>query len=245
VAYANRGVARVRGGDVAGAITDYTQALRLNPGDPEVYFNRGDAQVLAGDHASAIADFTRAIDASPGFARAIFNRGTVHMRVGNRRDALADWRAAIALERDPWTKAGMERSASLDASETMPLVAATTLPAGASPAPPSFVAAPATPRVVAAAEASAPLTAAPPSVAPPSVRPPSVAPPSTAAAPALPAIPAEDLDARTLANRALSRELDGDHPGAMADLGAAIVKESDPVRRASMQHLLQLLQTSQ
>jgi hypothetical protein len=58
-------------------------------------------------------------------------------------------------------------------------------------------------------------------------------------------MPSEALDARTLANRALSREIDGDRPGAIADLRAAIVKESDPERRAGMQHLLRLLQTPQ
>jgi len=53
----------------------------------------------------------------------------------------------------------------------------------------------------------------------------------------------QELDARSLANRALSRELDGDRPGAIADLSAAIAKESDPARRASMENLLQLLQS--
>jgi|SRR5215831_2401062 len=74
-------------------------------------------------------------------------------------------------------------------------------------------------------------------------------PPSGESAPQGPAAPpsptetAEELDARSLANRALSRELDGDRPGAIADLSAAIAKESDPARRASMENLLQLLQS--
>jgi tetratricopeptide (TPR) repeat protein len=229
---------------VAGGIVDYTQALQLNPGDAETHFNRGNAYVLAGDHVSAIADFTRAIEASPGFARAIFNRGTAHKRAGNRAGALADWRAAIDLERDPWTKAGMERSTGLELSAAMPLVTATTPPAGPSapPQPPSFVAAPPAPFV--AAPPSPVIVVPPRAGAPPAAVSPSLAA-SPADAPALPPMPAQDLDARTLANRALSRELDGDRPGAIADLRAAIVKENDPVRRASMQHLLQLLQTPQ
>jgi hypothetical protein len=66
-----------------------------------------------------------------------------------------------------------------------------------------------------------------------------------AAPPPLPPVPAQEMDARALANRAISRELDGDRPGAVADLRAAIVKEDVPARRASMEHLLQLLQSPQ
>ena len=69
------------------------------------------------------------------------------------------------------------------------------------------------------------------------------APPGPVAAPPSPSEPVQELDARSLANRALSRELDGDRPGAIADLSAAIAKESDPARRASMENLLQLLQS--
>jgi hypothetical protein len=56
-------------------------------------------------------------------------------------------------------------------------------------------------------------------------------------------MPAPDLDAPALANRAISRELQGDRSGAVADLRAAIVKERDPAQRESMEHLLQLLQS--
>jgi tetratricopeptide (TPR) repeat protein len=67
---------------------------------------------------------------------------------------------------------------------------------------------------------------------------------ATTPVPPVAPMPARDMDARSLANRAISREIDGDHPGALADLSAAIVKESDPARRAGMEHLLQLLQSS-
>lgn len=66
--------------------------------------------------------------------------------------------------------------------------------------------------------------------------------PATTAPPG-PVMPGQDLDARALANRAINRELNGDRPGAIADLSAAIAKESDPAHRASMEHLLQLLQS--
>jgi hypothetical protein len=61
----------------------------------------------------------------------------------------------------------------------------------------------------------------------------------------VPAMPGQDLDARALATRAVSREIDGDRTGAIDDLSAAIVKENDPARRANLQNLLRFLQTPQ
>jgi tetratricopeptide (TPR) repeat protein len=230
-AYVNRGGARVRSGDVGGAIADYTQALRLDPGDPETYFDRGNAYLLVQDYGAAIADYSAAIQASPTFTRAIFNRGTAYLRGGNRMAALADWRTAIELETDPWTKAGMERSAALDSPATLPLATAKTPPAGpgAGPQPPVFLAAPPG-RTGVTVMPGTPATGVPGPVL---------------GGVGVPAMPAQDLDARALANRAVSREIDGDRPGAIDDLRAAIVKESDPARRAHLQNLLRLLQTPQ
>jgi hypothetical protein len=52
----------------------------------------------------------------------------------------------------------------------------------------------------------------------------------------------EAMDARTLANRAISRELDGDPAGALDDLRAAQAKETDPARKASIANLIRLLE---
>lgn len=52
----------------------------------------------------------------------------------------------------------------------------------------------------------------------------------------------EGLDAQALASRALSRELQGDHAGAIDDLKAALEKETDPDRRQGLQNLLRLLE---
>jgi hypothetical protein len=44
-------------------------------------------------------------------------------------------------------------------------------------------------------------------------------------------------------NRAVGRELDGDHAGALEDVRAALALETDPERRASLQGLLRSLET--
>jgi Flp pilus assembly protein TadD len=47
--------------DVAGAIADYDEAIRLNPQDADVYQNRGIARRALGNVAGAIADYDQAL----------------------------------------------------------------------------------------------------------------------------------------------------------------------------------------
>jgi tetratricopeptide (TPR) repeat protein len=108
-AWNDRAVARVRLGDLNGALRDYNRAIELTPDDAEIYFNRGNALVAAGQYADALADFNRAIDLSPTSARALFNRGTTYALAGQPDAARRDWQAAVALEPDPYAKASMRR----------------------------------------------------------------------------------------------------------------------------------------
>jgi tetratricopeptide (TPR) repeat protein len=220
-AWSNRAAARVRMGDVNGAIADYNKAIELAPLDPELYFNRGNALVAAGQHDTAIADYNRALELNPAYARAQFNRGTALALTGQRERAGADWARAIEIEPDPWAKASMRRSAGVQVP--VPVVASrapTDLPPNIlAPAPPA---------------GTGPATVPMPSVPSPVVVAPSA--PQPAAAPAA-------LDARALASRAISRELDGDHAGAMQDLNAALSIEPDPSRRAHLTNLIRLLDT--
>jgi tetratricopeptide (TPR) repeat protein len=210
-AYNNRAIARVRTGDVTGAIEDYTRAIALAPYDAELYFNRGNAFIAGGQHGHALADFNRAVQISPTYARAWFNRGTAHSLLGRPDAALRDWRHAIDMESDPWAKSAMRRSAGLDPALAF--------------APP-----------LGSASAGVPLPA---EVSLPErvvVVVPDAFPSASIATPY-----ATVIDARTLASRAIGRELDGDRAGALADLRAAVAMETDPARRASMANLLRLL----
>lgn len=219
-AWNNRAVARVHMGDLSGAVRDYNRAIELAPSDPEIYFNRGNALVAAGQYPAAIADFDRAVHLAPSYARAVFNRGTAYAFAQRPDAAQQDWRAAIQLEGDPYVKAAMRRSASLDTAtaatqDVQPTTAATIAP----PPPPGTqpgVPAPSTPRGVVAF--------------------PNVAASQPAASPMA-------IDARALTSRAISRELDGDRAGALADLNAAVALEPDTARREAIQRLIRLLDT--
>lgn len=197
-AWNNRGVARVRLGDLSGAISDYNRAIQLAPDDAELYFNRGNALVASGLYQEAIMDYSRAIQLNPAYTRAIFNRGTAYALAGQPDLARRDWLAAIEQEPDPYAKSAMLRSAGLAPRPT----------AVATPPPP----------------VGQPTTAY------------TIAPPQPAASPMA-------LDSRALTTRAISRELDGDHAGAMQDLNAAVAIEPDTARREAIIKIIRLLDT--
>jgi tetratricopeptide (TPR) repeat protein len=223
-AHVNRGIARLRLGQVNAAIEDYNRAIQLRPDDSAIYFNRGNALVAGGQYGAAVEDFTRAVELSPLYAKAWFNRGTARSLAGQGETAMRDWLHAIDVETDPWARAAMRRSAGL---EPLPAAAAAGPPAGqpttagtVAPAPPPGMATGGVPLPPPATVAATPPVA------------PAASPPSP-----------QSIDARMLATRAISRELDGDHEGALQDLSAALAVEQDPARRASLEHLLRLLQS--
>jgi tetratricopeptide (TPR) repeat protein len=235
-AWNNRAAARLRLGDVNGAIADYNKALELAGRDAEIYYNRGNALVAAGRHQDAITDYTRALGINRNFSKAMFNRGTAYARLGQQDVAQSDWSRAIALEPDPSTKSAMRRRAGLDGAPTVAVMAPADVPQPAvAPAP-----APDTgPATVPSAPTPSPDAANPPvpPAAPPVIM---VAPPT---AQPQPAASLQALDARALASRAITRELDGDHTGAMQDLNTAMLLEPDVSRRASIADLMKLLDT--
>ncbi len=96
--YNNRGVAKVRKGDLQGAIQDFTGALDRNPNFVDAYKNRGLARLIAGDFDGAIADYNQAIRLD-GKSPALFNaRGTALINKEEYDRAIADYDKAIKLD---------------------------------------------------------------------------------------------------------------------------------------------------
>ncbi len=52
-------------GDVAGAIADYSKAIKVGPPNPALYFLRGTARLQNGELAGAAADFDAGLDLDP------------------------------------------------------------------------------------------------------------------------------------------------------------------------------------
>jgi Tfp pilus assembly protein PilF len=79
------------------AISDYDQAIRLDPKQAEFYDNRGEAYVAKGDYDRAIADLDHAIRLKPDFPDPYSYRGLAYGRKGDFDRAMADLNKAIAL----------------------------------------------------------------------------------------------------------------------------------------------------
>ena len=98
-AYYNRGNARAAKGDSGAAISDYDEALKLEPKNARALSNRGTAHSEKGDAEAAMADFDEAIKRDPRFASAYFNRANAYAAKGETDKAIGDYTAAIKYDR--------------------------------------------------------------------------------------------------------------------------------------------------
>jgi tetratricopeptide (TPR) repeat protein len=105
-AFNMRGNALRELGDLPGAITEYSQALVIEPDYAIAFNNRGWASFLSGDFDSALADYDSAIALDPTLAYAYNNRGLIFQFQGVLRAAADDFERAIALgaEPTPWAQ---------------------------------------------------------------------------------------------------------------------------------------------
>ena len=98
-AYLNRGIAQEDLNNLADAIEDYTQAIKLNPEYRALYHYRGLAYDRDGKSDLAIADFSEAIRLDPTDTEALLYRGLAYAAQSDYDKALADYNTA--LEHDP------------------------------------------------------------------------------------------------------------------------------------------------
>ena len=80
---------------MAKAISDLTEAIRLEPGEVRGYVNRAYAYVGKGEPDKAVADLTEAIRRQPKLAEAYGHRGWLYQQKGDFQKAIADLDALI------------------------------------------------------------------------------------------------------------------------------------------------------
>lgn len=86
-AFFNRGRAFSDQGEYDRAITDFDQAIRLDPEYPDAFNNRGVAYSGKGQYERAIEDFDQAIRLDANYAIAIYNRGLAARSLGREDEA--------------------------------------------------------------------------------------------------------------------------------------------------------------
>ena len=96
----SRGIIAMDRQDMAGALPDLDEAVRLEPSQSAFHAARGIAHGTLGDLGSAIGDFSRAIELKPDDAVSFQNRGKAYADVGEQRLALMDFSSAIDLGND-------------------------------------------------------------------------------------------------------------------------------------------------
>jgi tetratricopeptide (TPR) repeat protein len=92
-----RGASRYESGDLAGALADFDEALRLQPALAAAYNNRGATRYEFGDLAGALADFEEALRLRPNNADLLSSRGAIRAELGDLAGAADDCRRAEAL----------------------------------------------------------------------------------------------------------------------------------------------------
>jgi tetratricopeptide (TPR) repeat protein len=127
-----RGAAYSLKDDHERAIADYSEAIRLDADDADIFLLRGRVRRLIGDDINAIADFSEAIRLDPDYASAFHERGIARSRMGDYENAIADFSEAIKLDptnRDlyhlrgnAWQAKGDMDRARADRSEAMRLM---------------------------------------------------------------------------------------------------------------------------
>jgi tetratricopeptide (TPR) repeat protein len=98
IPFNNRGVARKRSGDRAGALADFNQAIALNSRDPNAWLNRADLHFDAGEFDAAMPDYNKALEVDPKKAKAYANRGASYGAQNKFDLALPDLNRAIELD---------------------------------------------------------------------------------------------------------------------------------------------------
>src|SRR5690348_6558659 len=95
--HTSRGLAFRLKNDYERAISDYNEAIRLNPKNAIAYNNRGVAQRIRNIYDPAIADLSQAIRLSPGNATSYKERGMAYRQKNELDRAIADLNQSIRL----------------------------------------------------------------------------------------------------------------------------------------------------
>jgi Flp pilus assembly protein TadD len=100
LAHNNLGYALDKKGQIDEAISQYRQAIRVQPADAGAHNNLGVALVRKGQIDEAISQFQQVIRLDPGYAEAYYNLGLALVRKGQIDEAINQYQQAIRLKPD-------------------------------------------------------------------------------------------------------------------------------------------------
>lgn len=93
--YSERGLVRMKTGNLKGALEDYNEALKLDPTDPDYWLNRGIIKEQSKDLIGALADYRQVITLKADYEKGWLNHGNVLMKQNRMAEAIEDYTVAI------------------------------------------------------------------------------------------------------------------------------------------------------
>lgn len=95
--FSSAGVAYGIDGQYEKALADLSEAVKLDPTDPDNWNNYGLYLSEAGKFEEGLSALNKAIALKPGFQKAIYNKGNAWAKVGKYREALEEYRKALDI----------------------------------------------------------------------------------------------------------------------------------------------------
>lgn len=92
----NRGIAHMRDESPDKALSDFNEALTINPRNVNAYNHRGFLHHRQGNFPEAISDFSKAIDLDAENVLSYYNRGMAYLRSGDKAKACPDFHKACS-----------------------------------------------------------------------------------------------------------------------------------------------------
>ena len=103
-AYVNRGlILKDRGNHIA-ALSDFSNAIRIDPANMWALYHRANEYEYKGDLPAALADITKAIQLDPQNGNLLVEHGVILLLMGKDKDAQADFDRLLEADRALWQK---------------------------------------------------------------------------------------------------------------------------------------------
>jgi tetratricopeptide (TPR) repeat protein len=93
--YSERGLIRMKAGNLKGALEDYNEAILLDPADPDNWLNRGIVKEQSKDLLGALIDYRQVITLKADYEKGWLNHGNVLVKQNRFAEAIEDYTVAI------------------------------------------------------------------------------------------------------------------------------------------------------